>query len=212
MPGQGDTRGESTRTCSVTRCSCVGRKRGGKRGEGRAIPSAVSLWGTSPFADMRAEPPVGKRSPTHRRYEATAVAVLVGRAVEHRRRREGWRHAIGRQVDTVLRQRCREVQRGGAPTWVPVLRGGLEDARVLVEGEGLLPNFGSPEGAARLIRSQVRSIARVGRHIVVVAPRRTRRKRPQAVRQESGKEARHAGYEKDKLLSQGVGTEVREVQ
>ena len=109
MPGQGDTRGESTRTCSVTRCSCVGRKRGGKRGEGRAIPSAVSLWGTSPFADMRAEPPVGRRSPTHRRYEATAVAVLVVRAVEHRRRREGWRHAIGRQVDTALRQRCRRV-------------------------------------------------------------------------------------------------------
>ena len=109
MPGQGDTRGESTRTCSVTRCSCVGRKRGGKRGEGRAIPSAVSLWGTSPFADMRAEPPVGRRSPTHRRYEAIAVAVLVGREVEHRRRQEGWRHAIGRQVDTVLRQRCRRV-------------------------------------------------------------------------------------------------------
>ena len=109
MPGQADTRGESTRTCSITRCSCVGRKRGGKRGEGRAIPSAVSLWGTSPFADMRAEPPVGRRSPTHRRYEATAVAVLVGRAVEHRRRREGWRHAIGRQVDTVLQQRCRRV-------------------------------------------------------------------------------------------------------
>ena len=148
MPGQGDTRGESTRTCTVTRCSCVGRKRGGKRGEGRAIPSAVSLWGTSPFADMRAEPPVGKRSPTHRRYEATAVAVLVGRAVEHRRRQEGWRHAIGRQVDTALRQRCREVERG-APTWVPVLRAGLEDARVLVEGEGLLPSFGSPERTAR---------------------------------------------------------------
>ena len=107
MPGQGDTRGESTRTCSVTRCSCVGRKRGGKRGEGRAIPSAVSLWGTSPFADMRAEPPVGRRAPTHQRGEA--VAVLAGRAVVHQLRREGWRRAKGRQVDTVLRQRCRRV-------------------------------------------------------------------------------------------------------
>ena len=98
-------------------------------------------WGTSPFADMRAEPPVGRRSPTHQRGEA--VAVLAGRAVVHRLRREGWRRAKGRQVDTVLRHRCRRVQRGG-----------LEDARVLVEGERLLPNFSSREGAARCKISQ----------------------------------------------------------
>ena len=73
---------------------------GGGRGESDTT-SAASLWGTSPFADMRAEPPVGRRSPTHQRVEA--VAVLAGRAVVHRLRREGWRRAKGRQVDTVLR-------------------------------------------------------------------------------------------------------------
>ena len=103
MQGQGDTHSEST-SCSVRLCMCVGNTERGGRGGGRGesdTTSAASLWGTSPFADMRAEPPVGRRSPTHQRVEA--VAVLAGRAVVHRLRREGWRRAKGRQVDTVLR-------------------------------------------------------------------------------------------------------------
>ena len=72
-------------------------------------------------------------------------------------RREGWRH----KVDTGLRHRHRRVQRGG-PTLVPVLRAGLKDARVVVEGEGILPSFDSRQRAARCNitqESKLRAIA-----------------------------------------------------
>ena len=93
------------------------------------------------------------------------------------------------------------VQRGGA-TLVPVLRAGPKDARVVVEGEGVLPIFGSRERAARCKITQKsrldcdRTIARVDRRIAVVRVRRGGR--------DGGREA-GAGTNRSKLRSQSGG-------